>query len=149
MKLRRPRGDRGAYAAVEMALVLAIVVLPTVMVVVQIPTWIEGTSVANLAAQEAAREMALADNYGEGAIDGRRIAEQIVRNHGFSGDDLIAVAFSLDPSRPPATLTRGRSVVASVTVAVEGVFVPGAGTIGSFNVTRSATERIDDYRSFP
>jgi hypothetical protein len=142
--------ERGAAsAALEMLLVVGFLVLPMMAGLAQVPRWIDATSTADLAAQEAARQMALASSYSEGQARGEQIAGQIILNHGFTSGMLVDVTYSLDPALPSGTLTRGRTVTATVSVRIDPVFVPGIGTVGSpVTFSRSASERIDDYREF-
>jgi Flp pilus assembly pilin Flp len=149
--VERLRSDeRGvASAALEMLLVVGFLILPMMAGLAQVPRWIDATSTADLAAQEAARQMALADTYADGRARGDLIAGQIVQNHGFPAGMLVSVIYALDPATPAATLTRGRTVTATVTVSIDPFFVPGVGAIGSpVTFSRSASERIDDFREF-
>lgn len=133
-----------AYAAVEMILVLGVILLPTIAGIAQLPRWVDAKSTADLAAQEAAREMVLADTWEEGAAAGRAIAAAIVENRGMDVGALSNVSFS-----PPETFVRGGTVTATVTLQVPPVIFPGVGPVGgTISLTRSATERVDDYRQF-
>ena len=142
--------ERGAAsAALEMLLVVGFLVVPMMAGLAQVPRWVDATSTADLAAQEAARQMALASSYADGRAAGDQIAGQIVLNHGFPPGMLVGVTYSLDPALPSATLTRGRTVTATVTLQIDAIFVPGIGTVGSpVTFSRSASERVDDYREF-
>lgn len=144
------RDQRGAAsAALEMLLVVGFLILPMMAGLAQVPRWVDATSTADLAAQEAARQMVLAATYADGQAAGDQIAGQIVLNHGFPAGMLVGVTYSLDPVLPSGTLTRGRTVTATVTVQIDALFVPGIGTIGSpVTFSRSASERVDDYREF-
>ncbi len=138
-----------AYSVVELAGVLALMIFPTVMVLSQLPLWIDANSTADLAAQEAARAVVIADTYSAGLAHGSTVAEQLGANHGLSPDEL-SVGFSLTGGGEGGGFARGSTVTATVTVSVPGILVPGVGYVGGpFTVTRASSERVDDYRSFP
>ncbi len=131
-----------AYAAVEMVLVLGLILLPTIAGIAQLPRWVDAKSTADLAAQEAAREMVLADTWDEGRAAGDAIASAVVSNRGFDVGALTAVSFS-------GTLDRGATVTVTVTLQVPPVILPGFGPVGgTISLSRSASERVDDYRQF-
>lgn len=131
-----------AYAAVEMVLVLGIILLPLLAGIAQLPRWVDARSTADLAAQEAARQMVLADSWEQGATAGVTVAIEVVRNHGFPDAMLQDVVFA-------GALERGSTVTVTVTLSVPPVILPGVGEVGgTITLTRSATERVDDYRQF-
>lgn len=140
--------ERGAASAVlEMMLVVGLLILPMLGGLAQVPRWIDAVSTADLAAQEAARQMVLADDYTTGEDAAVVMARQVVANHGFDDGALVGVSFALEPAVPSATLTRGRTVTATVTLRIDPIFVPGVGPVGSpVSFSRSASERVDDYR---
>ena len=132
--------DRGVSGSLELLLGVGLILFPLVMLIAAIPTWIEARAMGELAAQEAARAMVLADDEASGAATGTAVAHQIAANHGYGG----AVSVSFD-----GTLEWGETVTANVTVHVPVVVVPGIGAFAASTVTLSHTERVDDYRSFP
>lgn len=142
------RDERGAASAVlEMMLVVGLLILPMLGGLAQVPRWIDAVSTADLAAQEAARQMVLADDYTTGEDAAFVMVRQIVANHGFDAGTLVGLAFALEPAFPSDTLTRGRTITATVTLRIDPIFVPGVGPVGSPVVfSRSASERVDDYR---
>lgn len=133
------RDDRGASGTIELLIGVGLMLFPLVMLVAAIPTWIEAKSMGELAAQEAARAMVLADTEAEGRLAGIEVAQQVAQNHGYSG---VTVTFD-------GVLDWGETITASVTVPVPVLAIPGIGTFAGSNVTLSHTERVDDYRSFP
>ena len=144
LRLRRVLTDeRGsAYAAIEMVLVLGIILLPTLAGIAQLPRWVDAKSTADLAAQEAARQVVLADTVEEGVAAAANVAEAVVRNRGLDVGALSAVVVTGD-------LVRGASVQVTVTLQVPPVILPGFGPVGgTISLSRSATERVDDYRQF-
>lgn len=146
MRRARPRrvgNERGEAAALEMMFVVGLLLLPTVIGLGQIPRWIDARSTAELAAQEAARAMALAPDAEAGRAAGEAVAVQVVVNHGWSAEVLRSVSFSGD-------LAPGGEVTASVTIAVPRIVVPPVGPVGGgFEHRWSHTERVDDYRDGP
>ncbi|MGA9597535.1 MAG: TadE family protein [Acidimicrobiia bacterium] len=131
-----------AYAAIEMVLVLGIILLPLLAGLAQLPRWVDARSTADLAAQEAAREMVLADSYEEGFAAAETVAATIVGNRGLDVGAIVGLQFE-------GVLARGETVTATVTLRVPPVILPGVGAVGGdISVSRSATERVDDYRQF-
>ena len=131
-----------AYAAVEMVLVLAIIVLPLLSGIAQIPRWVDARSTADLAAQEAVRAMVLADTWDEGWIAAERVVATIADNRGLDVGDIEDVSIVGD-------LNRGGTVTVTVILQVPPIVLPGVGPIGGeISLSRSASERVDDFREF-
>ena len=129
-----------AYAAVEMILVLGLILLPTLAGVAQLPRLVDARSTADLAAQEAARQIVLADTPEAAIAAAEAVAASIVVNRGFDVGVLSEV-------RPDGTLARGETIMVTVTLEVPPVVLPGFGPVGgTISISRSATERVDDYR---
>ena len=138
----RVEEDGAAYAAVEMILVLGLILLPLLAGIAQLPRWVEAKSTADLAAQEAAREMVLADTWKEGVAAAEGVVLAIVDNRGMDVGAIETVSIA-------GALERGATVTVSVTIRVPPVVLPGAGPVGgTISLTRSAAERVDDYRQF-
>ncbi len=137
------RDEAGAaYAAVEMILVLGIVLLPLLAGIAQLPRWVDAKSTADLAAQEAARQVVLADSWDEGIAAGQLVVATIADNRGIDVGSVQGVVFDGD-------LVRGGTVTVTVTLQVPPVVLPGFGAVGgNISLSRSATERVDDYRQF-
>ena len=131
-----------AYAGVEMVLVIGLILLPTLAGIAQLPRWVDAKSAADLAAQEAARQVVLADTMDEGLAAAAAVAEAVVRNRGLDVGALTAVTVAGD-------LQRGATIQVTVTLQVPPVILPGFGPVGGMiSLSRSATERVDDYRQF-
>lgn len=129
-----------AYAAVEMILVLGLILLPLLAGIAQIPRWVDAKSSADLAAQEAARAMVLADSRSAGRSEAEDLVVTILENRGIDVGSLEAVDIS-------GELVRGGTIAVTVTISVPPVILPGFGPVGgSITLSRSATERVDDYR---
>ncbi|MGH3452724.1 MAG: hypothetical protein ACRDQW_18885, partial [Haloechinothrix sp.] len=122
--------------ALELGLAIGLLVFPITILVVSLPTWVERQSAARVAAQEAAREVVLADSWGEGTERGVAVAQQTAANHGVDG---VAVSFS-------GSLERGAEVAAHVTVKMPALVVPGIGRVGAWSWTVTHTEQVDLYR---
>jgi hypothetical protein len=136
---RRGRQEDG-FAVAELALGLAVVVLPLALVMMSLPSWFERASLADMAAATAAREVVLADTWPQGLQRGTAEAQQLAANHQLPAGDL-AVSFR-------GRLARGATVTAQATVRMPGFSVPFVGSFGSWSLTRSHTEAVDLYRSF-
>jgi Flp pilus assembly pilin Flp len=137
------RDERGAaYAGIEMALVLGLILLPTLAGIAQLPRWVDARSTADLAAQEAARQVVLADSMDDGVAAAASVAEAVVRNRGLDVGALSGLTITGD-------LQRGATIEVTVTLQVPPVILPGFGPVGgTISLSRSATERVDDYRQF-
>ncbi len=87
MSLERVKGvvrsERGEASALEMMLVIGFLLLPTLVGLAQIPRWIDARSTGELAAQEAARQVALSTDFEAGVAAADAVARQIVVNHGW------------------------------------------------------------------
>lgn len=137
------RDERGAaYAAVEMVLVLGLIMLPLLAGIAQLPRWVDAVSTADLAAQEAARSFALADNEGDGVVAAELAVATIVSNRGMDVGDIERVIVA-------GVLARGETVTVTVTLRVPPLVLPGVGPVGgTAGLSRSAAERVEDYRQF-
>lgn len=125
-----------------MMFVIALLLLPTVIGLAQIPRWIDARSTAELAAQEAARQVVLADDQAAGEAAALAMASQIVVNHGWPESALIDVSFT-------GVLVRGGEITAHVTIEFPAIVVPPVGGVGGGMArTWSHTERVDDFREF-
>lgn len=133
-------GERG-QVPIELALAMGLLIFPITILVVSLPVWIERQSAARVAAQEAAREVVLADTWTEGTNSGAAVAQRVAANHGMSPGD-VSVGFQ-------GRLERGVDVTAQVTVRMPALVLPGIGSVGEWSWTVSHTEQVDLYRSFP
>jgi hypothetical protein len=134
------RQERG-LAAVEVTLFTGLILFPVLILVASLPTWWERQSLARLAAQEAARTVALAGTWDDGAEQGHALVVQMAVNHGVDPADL-----SLQLG---GALERGGEVTAAVTVTVPTMVVPFIVEVPSFTLSSTHTEAVDLYRSFP
>jgi Flp pilus assembly pilin Flp len=141
--VRLVRDESGAaYAAVEMVLVLGLILLPLLAGIAQLPRWVDAVSAADLAAQEAARRYVLADSAAEGVVAAESVVATIVANRGMDVGAVEQVVIN-------GVLARGETVTVTVTLRVPPVVLPGVGPVGgTAGLSRSATERVEDYRQF-
>ena len=131
-----------AYAGVEMALVLGLILLPTLAGLAQLPRWVDAVSAADLAAQEAARQVVLADSIDAGVAAATSTAEAVLRNRGLDVGALSGLTIAGD-------LQRGATIQVTITLQVPPIILPGFGPVGgTITLSRSASERVDDYRQF-
>jgi hypothetical protein len=136
------RHERGEAAVLEMMFVIGLLLLPTVIGLAQLPRWIDARSTAELAAQEAARQMVLAPDDATGRAAAEAMARQIVVNHGWPESALLGVEFS-------GTLVRGGEITAHVTIEFPAIVIPPIGDVGGGMArTWSHTERVEDFREF-
>lgn len=139
--LRGARNDeRGAIEGLEMMLVVGFIILPIVTAMAQVPRWIDARSTAELAAQEAVREIVLAPDLATGTARANAIATQIAVNHGWD-----AGAISL--SAPTGDFTRGSEIEITATMEVPTLVIPVIGSVsGGSTFSATHVERIDDFR---
>lgn len=146
--------DQSGFTAVEWAIGLGVIVLPLMIAVMSIAPILDRLSTAQTMAQEAARTMALADDWSTGESAAQRLAHQIGRNHGIAESEwcttgraqCVMVEIS---AMTPGTLRRGEEVIVTVRVPVAAITIPFIGEFAALTLTGSHTERVDDYRSFP
>lgn len=128
------------FAAAELMLASAVLVIPLALLLLSLPGWFERASLADMAAATAAREVVLADTWPQGLQQGTAEAQQLAANHQLPAGHLT-VAYR-------GRLARGATVTAQATVRMPGFTVPFMGSFGSWSLTRSHTEAVDLYRSF-
>jgi hypothetical protein len=134
------RSEQGEASALEMMLVIGFLLLPTLVGLAQIPLWVDARSTGELAAQEAARQVALSTDLEAGVAAADAVARQIVVNHGWGEDAYRGV-------RVTGSVAFGGAVTAAVTIRVPAIVVPLVGNVGGgFSRTWSHTEVVDTYR---
>lgn len=139
---RDARHPEAGFAPVELVLWAGLIVLPTLILVASLPTWWERQSLARLAAQEAARTVALADDWDHGVAGAVQVVAELATNHQVPASDLAITGLA-------GSLDRGASVSATVTVAVPAMTVPFIIEVPGFTLTATHTELVDPYRSRP
>ena len=132
--------DRGISGALDMTLAVGLIMLPLVMLVASIPRRVETKSMAEVAAQEAARTLVLSNQQGIGETAAEAAARQIVANHGVD-PSTVSVSFT-------GILDWGQEITATVTVRMPVLSIPLIGEFSVADYSAVHTERVDDYRSF-
>lgn len=138
---RRWRDDAG-FAPVELVLWIGLILLPCLILVASLPTWWERQSLARLGAQEAARTVVLATDWGDGTTRAQQVIAELATNHQVSTGDMAITELS-------GSLDRGATVSATVTVAVPTMAVPFLVELPAFTITVSHSELVDAYQSRP
>ena len=136
--MRSPAAADDGFAPTEFVLFTGVVLLPTLMLVLFLPTWWERQMLGRAAAQEAARAVVLAHSWDHGVAAGEELVAAMAANHGVPDADM-AVLFG-------GALERGQSVTATVAIAVPAASV-GPIALPAFTLTTSHTEAVDLYRS--
>lgn len=143
--------------ALEFVLATLVLVVPTIILVLSLPVWIERVSLARMAAQEAARAVVLASDATRGGTVGTGLVVQTARNHEVDVAD-VSVCYSVHdfgrdaPQRCTGltALPRGAGITAAVTVRLPLLSLPflprDLGALPPY--TARHTERVDSYRSF-
>lgn len=140
--------DRG-HAAVELALAVAVLMLPVALVVTSFGPWSERRVLAEAAAAEAARAVVLALDHRVG-LD---VIASMTEGHGMAPDQVRASwcgqqVSSLAELAGGCSLTRGSVVTATVQVWVPLIPTPW-GDVGGLWATGVHAEPVDLYRSIP
>jgi hypothetical protein len=120
---------------------LGLLVIPTFLLVLTLPTWEERTVDARDAARNAARALVTADNWDSGVASANQAVDEIAMNNGVSASDVDA--------RYSGSLSRGSEVTATVTIVIPDTVIPGIGSFGVRHYSASSTELVDPYRSLP
>lgn len=139
------RPGEGGSVPVEFAAGVALLVLPVAVLVAVLPRWVEHTSAARLAAREAARAVAVAEDPAGAVGTGEDIAREVLANHAIAARSVELQV----PAGPHGTVARGGDVVVRVRVVVPVSVTPLTGTIGGFTWTATHREPLDAYRSLP
>ena len=146
MTTPKMRSSRG-FAAAEWAVALGLLILPMVMIVGSIGPWLARQTMAREISQEAARGIALAEDWETGNQRARRVGEAIAANYGLSEDDWELVAVHIEPEE--AGFGRGTDVVVEVRVRIPALTIPGFGALTEVWWHTQHVEHVDDLRSFP
>ena len=140
-------GPGEGSVSLELIFAVGFLLIPAAALLAQLPSWVAVGHAAQTAATEAARQVVLADDISTGVAAAGATARQVITAHGLNPDQLIGVEVATDP---PGGLQPGQAVTVTATVAGNRIYVPGLGWVGNpFRASRSATERVDDYRGFP
>lgn len=139
--------DRG-HAGIELALAVAVMLIPVAVVVTGFGPWSEARVLAESAAAESARAVALDLDHGSGV----EVVNAIATNAGIESG-LVRLGWCAESTGPldsPAgacPLVRGGTIEARVEIWAPLIGTPW-GDIGGLWVTADHSEPIDLYRSF-
>ena len=133
------KGEEG-FAAVEWVAAVGLLLVPVVFLVLSSPLWVERQSMAQVAAQEAARAVAVANDTDSGTEAGTTLVQEIARHHGVDPSE-VSVSYA-------GSTTRGSAVTATVAVTLPALSFPGLGSLGSVRWSTRHSELVDQYRSF-
>jgi hypothetical protein len=126
------------FVAVELVAAVALLLLPTIVLVASLPVWSARRHAATVVAREAARTAAAHWPDPPGVAVDAVVASEAA-DYGVPADEL-AVAVHLDD-------TRSGQANARVTILMPTVSLPLIGTVASWHFTTTYAVRIDDYRS--
>ncbi|MBW3576907.1 MAG: hypothetical protein KY462_04040 [Actinobacteria bacterium] len=150
-----PTSSDAGSAPLELALGAGLLLFPVAILALSFPVWVERQSMAQVAAQEAARAAVLAEDPRTAAASAVALVARSAANHQVAADD-VRVCFSVHAvGSPPGACTgltglpRGAAVTAHVTVRLPTLPFPGLRTaVGAVNYTVRHTEQVDTYRGF-
>lgn len=126
---------------------LGLLILPMVMIVGSIAPWMARQTMAREIGQEAARSVALADDWESGSPRAEQVAAAIAANFGLTDDDWDLVAVRTQPEG--VGFVRGANVFVEVRVRIPALTIPGIGAVAEVWWHTEHVEHIDDFRSLP
>ncbi|MFP3914156.1 MAG: hypothetical protein ACLFWM_04725 [Actinomycetota bacterium] len=129
-----------AGASLELALGMALLVIPALIAVLSFSPWLEARAFVRTAAAEGARAAVLAD--GDPAAAGAALVADMAIGRGWDGVEVEMCGGG------GCVLERGGFVTARVTVEVPLVSTPW-GDVGGLTVEATHAEPVDFYRSLP
>lgn len=142
----RGRAEHG-FAAAEWVVALGLIILPMIMIVGSVAPWLARQTMAEVMTQEAARTVALADDWTSGVEVAEQTIETIAQNYGLETADWEIESIRTEPAG--SLLVRGVDVIVEVRVRVPALTVPGIGSVAEVWWPTRHVEHVDDFRSFP
>jgi hypothetical protein len=139
---RLRRGEHG-FVALELALGVAVLLLPVSALVLVIPTWSERQTTARAIAREVGRSVAR-----EGACSpevAAGVAGTMSANLGLPRGD-VAVTVDCEPG---TALVAGGDLEVTVTVRMPAVDLPALGPVGEWSWAARHRQPVDQYGSAP
>jgi hypothetical protein len=136
------RGESG-FVALELALGIAVLVLPVSALVLVIPTWSERQTTARAIAREVGRSVAREGVCRPEVASG--VSGTMSANLGVSRRD---VAVSVD-CEPGSALVAAGELEVTVTVRMPAVELPGLGSVGEWSWSARHRQPVDRYGSAP
>lgn len=137
--------DEGGHAGIELALAVAVLMIPAAIAVLGFGPWSERSVLAGAAAAEAARAAVISLS----TVTGTDVATDMGQNYGLDPTEMRLGWCGAGPETGGSgtcQMTRGVTVEVTVEVWVPIVTTPW-GQIGGVWVSRSHAESIDLYRS--
>lgn len=131
------RAERG-FVAVEFVGAIALLLLPSLMLVAALPRWSEREHAATVVAREVARAAVRVwpNDLGQEADE---IVQEVATDLGVPPTD-ISVTVAADSNR-------GGQVRVTATIVMPALVVPGVGAAGQWHWSTTSAARIDDLRS--
>ena len=130
--------ERG-FVAIEWIAAVTFLLLPAVVLVSSLPTWVERKHAATIAAREAARQLQR-DWPDADPARAELVARYAAADHGVDATDVRVRVTSVG-------FAPGDQIRVEVRVRMPAVAVPGLLRTGSWSYTANASLRVDDYRS--
>ena len=115
-------------------------VIPVGLLVVALPQWPEGQSVARVVASEAARAAVQQNSWGDAQNVAEAVKDEVVTSYGYDAGD-VDVTLS-------GALARGERITATVRIRMPAIAIPGIGAVEAWDWTAARSEQVDLYRSF-
>jgi Flp pilus assembly protein TadG len=138
--LRRVQGDRGAFAALELVIIVSFVIV-MLLLVVGFGRVSRGRQLVDQAAQAASRAASLSSSPTSAIKAAKNAAVQTLSGGGLS---CASMSLELDTSQFHA----GGEVVARVTCRADLSGLAMAGVPGAVTLTSSSTSPLETYRQF-
>jgi hypothetical protein len=138
-RLRAATDDQAGFAPLTLVLGVGLVIVPVLLLVLTIPTWLERSVDAHDAAANAVRTLATANNWQAGTLAANQTVSQLISNDGLD-PGLVSVTYAGD-------LNPGDTVTARVTVTIPAGVIPGIGTYGTVHYTATSTQHVDTYKA--
>ncbi|MFQ5554139.1 MAG: hypothetical protein ACE5GC_02055 [Acidimicrobiia bacterium] len=132
------------FASVQWMMGLGLIVVPAAVIVLTLAPWYERAGLGALAAQEAARTVAVAPTWDEGVVAAEALIARIAAARCPEEPQCLSVAVR---SSVPGRLERGGTVTAEVGVTLPRVVIPFVGSFGAVEHRVTSVEAVDRYRS--
>ncbi len=137
--------DERGFGTLEFVVGVALLLIPVLLLVLQIPRWLEYQDFARTAAAEASRACADADTAAAGEARAERLVAAMAPNYGIGAAD-AARSLRVTCTGAPGP---GATVVATVRIDAPALVFPGFGR-GTYHATWTVShaEVVDPYRSY-
>jgi hypothetical protein len=136
---QKPPGSRdGGFVVAEWIVAMFLIMLPTFILVAQLPQWARDESTTRSAAAEGARGALLADDPTAAAQRAEVRAREVAANYGHEPAD-VQVDFIGD-------FSPGESITVRVTISLAAIRMPFGPSVGEREFSAESTERVPDYK---